>query len=149
MKKELFAECEHIRYTYRHGGRAVLHVQAELPQGESALHAHVRAMVSALCGFAERELLPEACRLLEEAVQAGKGYSFAAHRYRITLKTDTVRGLLAVKLVATLQKGARQEECDRRELIGFWTRDGALQRPAPRHHRRAAQKAGERAIRQV
>ncbi len=116
---------EKKRRVLRHGGRAVLFLELELPCGGSALCQHARALSTALGEYAVGVLLPVAMSELEEAVVTARGYAFFPHRYAVSFQTAQVYGGVRVTLCATHERG--REICSFRTLVMHWSADGALQ----------------------
>lgn len=136
-QSHLFEGMDAQTRVLRHGGREVLRLFADLPAGETAAARHTRAMVKALCGYAEGEPKRAAAAQLEEAVRAGKGYVFVPLCCRITVKTRPVRRLFCVEIAFALTRGG--EVLQRRALDAYWNADGAWQRrPLFRRLRRRA-----------
>ena len=130
MGQILFSKYDTLCKHHRYGGREVLRVVASAPQGESAAALHMRAIIEELQRFALEQLFPKASRALAEAAARGMGYAFSPWRYEIFCKDRPVRGLACVEVTAMLWQNGQEPQ--RRVLVGYWTRDGALQRPAPR-----------------
>ena len=98
---------------------------ADLPSGDTAAARHARAMVKALCGYAEGEPKRAAAAELEEAVREGRGYTFLPYYCRITVKTRPVRRLFCVEIAFALTQS--KEVLQRRSLATWWSADGAWQ----------------------
>lgn len=123
-----FERIEKKETLYRHGGREVLRVCVDVPVGESAVAAHMRALGEALAAYAVREILPVAKGELDAAVRAFKGHTFSKHRYVVHIQLSRHR----VTLCATHMRAA--EIISERVLQTYWTQDGAWQKR--RYHRK-------------
>ena len=110
----------------RHGGREVLRLVADLPTGDTAAARHTRALIEALYDYTEGEPKRAAAAQLEEAVWAGKGYTFVPHLCRITVKTRPVRRLFCIEIAYTITQNG--EAICRRSLVTWWNAAGAWQR---------------------
>ncbi|MBE6555801.1 MAG: hypothetical protein E7663_06205 [Ruminococcaceae bacterium] len=125
-----------------HGGNAVLTVSYPVCEGESALAAHVRELVQALCGYAEEFLLPRAAAELEELLTKGELARFRGWRYTISLEITPITGCISACLSTRLARGAAGEEESR--LSMYWRSDGSCQLAAPPQRSRGKKKRGGR-----
>ncbi|MBQ3483163.1 MAG: hypothetical protein IJA78_03210 [Clostridia bacterium] len=125
----IFEKSETALHSLRHGGIEVLRVSVRYPLGESAAETHVRALCRALEHYAEKTLRPRAAAELEEAVRAGRGFSFIHHAYEISFSAVSRGRTLTVCVTAALTAGEAQKK---ETLCMRWTRDGAFQLRASR-----------------
>lgn len=130
MRKTVIFSCEEKEKRWRHGGREVLRLQSVLPVGESAAAAHFARVGEELCAYAQRVLLPDAARALEEAVRAGRGYAFTPSTVRLLAKIRPLTGAVCITLSLTVAQGG--ELCRGEELDTYWSKDGELQLKRPR-----------------
>lgn len=126
--------CRPETRIHRLGGREVLSLQAELPEGESPAAAHLRELVITLLEHAEQQLLSTAPKELRVLSEKGELHRFFSYRYRVKLQTSTQNSLFRIVLAATLRRGA--ELLFTRELVTLWNTDLTLQYDVERFKRR-------------
>ena len=117
-------------------GRRVLTLSLCRAQGDTPAAAHINALGDALCGYAERELLPPARTALEQSFAAGQGHLFSPHVCRLSLTAHPYRHGVYLRL--TLSFVGEGEFS--RTLHTFWSRDGAFQQKRPLFWRLALKK---------
>ncbi len=131
MRKAVVFAHETRRVTRRHGARAVLCFESELPVGESVAARHARALSEALLAHAEREYLPVAARELEDLVGAGRGFAFTPHRVVFRARIASEGAGLCMQLSLLYTVGGEVRAAQRTQ--SFWTADGTYRcRRAPR-----------------
>ncbi len=113
-----------------HGQAEVLRIICELPEGDTPMEQHLRALADALCTYARETLLPAAQTELERAVRSGWGHTFYAHRYRICVTCEHTRHGDLVTLLAEHKRGRECVSSER--LLMCWSEDGGVQRPVKR-----------------
>ena len=113
-----------------HGQSEVLRIVCELPEGDTPMEQHLRALADALCAYVKERLLPGACEELEQAIKKGEGHTFFAHRYRIFATCEQERHGDLVTLFAEHKRGRECVSTER--LLMRWDKNGMLQRPVKR-----------------
>ncbi|MBO7341688.1 MAG: hypothetical protein J6U87_03300 [Clostridia bacterium] len=91
--------------TLRHGTRAVLCFESELPVGECVAVRHAREISAALLSHAEREYLPVAAAELESLVGAGRAFAFSPHKLRFCARIAPAGAGLCLQLSLCYEAG--------------------------------------------
>ena len=114
---------------FYHGGRVVLTLLTEQPEGDLPVVCHLRALTEQLSDYAERRYLPLATAALEQAAQSGELHRFFPYRYAVNCRffseTDALQATLSVSVTAG------DEQLFFYRLITRWSVDGHLQRSVP------------------
>lgn len=123
MRKTAIFDYERKRSVLRHGTRAVLCLESELPLGTCTLALHAREMAGVLLAHAERVYLSEATRELEDLVGAGRGFAFRPHHFLFTAHVAHVpRG---VCMTLSLRYAVGEQVRLFQQKMTYWTVDGA------------------------
>ena len=123
MRKTAIFDYERTRIVLRHGTRAALCLESELPRGECTLARHAREMAQALWAHAERAYLPAAASELEDLVGAGRGFAFRPHHILFT--AHVTRATRGVCMTLSLRYTAGGEVRFFQHKKTDWTADGA------------------------
>ena len=129
MDKDLLFAVKRAERRFREGGREVLRLVAERPQGECPAALHFAALVTL---FEERAAPLAAAAAAECAAlfAAGQGFRFLPHCAAAALTQKRVRGGFEITLHLSLTAGGRvlATHC----LKTLWSADGEVQRKPSR-----------------
>ena len=115
---------------FRTGGMEILLVTAPNIKGQTPLALHCKALIGALCTYAEEALLPAASHALKTALAARRLFAFSRHKFCISLETVQEKAGVICTLRTSLWVG---EQCtDTQELRMRWTADEQVQKRLPR-----------------
>ena len=137
MRKATVSEQKNERVTLRHGTRAALVCERELPVAECVAARHARELSDALLSHAERAYFPVAAAELESLCGAGRGYAFKPHRliFRARLKPAGAGMQLWLSLCYTVGDEVRIAQ----SASSLWTADGRYRLcRVPRKKRKSA-----------
>jgi len=122
MKKELFFEQIRSRVTLRHGSRAALLFECELPVGDTSLSHHTQELAAALRAHAERVYLPVAAAELARLAGVGRGYDFIPHRVQFCAKAHPARGRVQLELTLRYTTGKQTQLLQ--NVRHWWSAEG-------------------------
>lgn len=124
MDKKFPFDTARAERRFQEGGREVLHLVAERPQGECPAALHFAALVTL---FEERAAPLAAAAAAECAAlfATGQGFRFLPHRAEASLTQRRVRGGLEITLHLSLTAGERV--LAEHHLKTLWSADGEVQ----------------------
>ena len=126
MKNDAPFQIKKSARGFAYGGREVLRLALDLPQGACRAAAHFERIGALWEAFVAETLFPRAAEEWMACVRAGRAFAFCPHKAvgRLTAKPHG-RGLkISFSAILTVGNELRYS----RSLVTFWSADGALQK---------------------